>query len=200
MKNIDKLLQYLPLAYLFLVILGILKESLFYFHLNVSIMNYTSIVDVIMSPIAELTSNISVIIGCFSYILLTYIFITFVKKNNDKKWNYKFTGDKNMSEYTESVKNEKYVILFINYLAFGFIGYFIAFGYMNGKKVADSMANNTLQYEDQLYMNSGVEKKCHILGLNSQYYFIVNKTNQIEIVPLGSVSSLINKPDKKTKK
>lgn len=192
-------MQYLPLAYLFLVVLGILKESLFYFHLNISIMNYTSFVDVIMSPIAELTSNLTVVIGCFIYIVLTFIFISFVKKNNDKKWNYKFTGDKNMSEYSENVKNEKYMILTINYLAFGFIGYFIAFGFMNGKKIAEAIEKNTIQFEDQLKLSSGDEIKCHILGSNSQYYFIVNKTNQIEIVPIGAVLGILNNQEKKHK-
>lgn len=197
MKNLEKILQLLPLAYLFLIVLGILKESLFYFQVGINIMNYASIVDVIMSPIAELTSSTTVLIGCIISSFFPFILIIILKKYSHKKWTYYFTNEKDINQYSEEIKVEKYNMLAFTYLASGYIGYFIGFGFINGGKIADKIANNTIQYEDQLFLNSGETKKCHILGSNSQYFFIINSLKSTEIVPLGSITSIINKPESK---
>ena len=62
-KNLEKLLQFLPLGYLYLIILGILKQSLLYNQLGVNILNYSSVMDILLGPIADLTANISLIIA-----------------------------------------------------------------------------------------------------------------------------------------
>ncbi len=195
MKNLEKTLQFLPLAYLFLIVLGILKESLFYFQVGINIMNYSSIVDVIMSPISELTSSINILLGCIISSFFPFLFVNILKKYSHKKWTYYFTNEKDMNQYSDEVKKEKYLMLTIGILAAGYIGYFVGFGVINGQKIAEKIANNSIQYEDLLHLNSGVPKKCHILGSNSQYFFIINTSKTTEIVPLGSISSIINKPE-----
>lgn len=198
MKNLEKTLQLLPLAYLFLIALGILKESLFYFQVGINIMNYASIVDVIMSPIAELTSSTSVLFGCIIYTFFPFLFVNVLKKYSHKKWTYYFTNEKDMSQYSEEVKEEKYLMLTIGILAAGYIGYFVGFGVINGHKIADKLAKNEIQYEDSLKLNNDEIIKCHILGSNSQYYFYVKPNEIIEIAPIGSISTIINQPEIKS--
>lgn len=195
MKNLEKILQLLPLAYLFLIILGILKETIYYSQVGINIMNYSSIVDVIMSPIAEITSNIVVLIGCIIYTLFPFQLVSVLKKYSHKKWTYYFTNEKDFNKYSEEIKQEKYLMLTIGLLASGYIGYFVGFGIFNGQKIADKFSNNTIQYEDVLKLVNDETIKCHILGSNSQYYFYVKTNKIVEIAPIGSISTIINKPE-----
>lgn len=192
MKNLEKILQLLPLAYLFLIILGILKETLYYHNFGINIMNYSSIVDVIMSPIAELTSSLIVLFGCIISSLFSIFFVNMLKKYSHKKWTSYFTDGKDISQFSEEEKSEKYLMLTVGLLGAAFIGYFVGFGVMNGRKIADKIAKNEIQYQDSLILNNGENVKCHILGSNSQYYFYVKSNKIIEIAPIGSISTIID--------
>ena len=48
----EKIKNLLPLGYLYLIILGILKESILYNQLDINILKYSSIMDIMISPIA----------------------------------------------------------------------------------------------------------------------------------------------------
>ncbi|MBC5834017.1 hypothetical protein G6N05_03895 [Flavobacterium sp. F372] len=199
MKNLEKTSQLLPLAYLFLIVLGIFKETIYYSQVGINIMEYSSITDVILSPIAELTSNIAAFTFCVLYTLLVFYLITLLKKHSHKKWAYYFTNDKNFNSYSEEVKEEKYTSLLIALLASVYVGYFIGFGIFHGKKISEQLAKNTLQYEDVLTLSNGTTIKCHILGSNSQYYFYIKSNKTIEISTIGTISTIINKPEIKNK-
>lgn len=197
MKNLERTLQLLPLAYLFLIVLGILKESLFYLQVGINIMNYSSIVDVIMSPISELTSSGKILISSIVLSYLPFFFMSILKKNSHKKWTYNFTGEKNMEQYSEDEKAEKYTLLTFAYLASIYVGYFIGYGFMNGQKISEKIEKNKIHFEDTINLNSNAIKKCHILGSNSQYFFVLNTNKEVEIIPLGAVSTIVNLPEKK---
>ena len=57
MKYTEKIQHLLPLGYLYLVIVGILKETAFFYQIGINILKYSSIMDVLMSPIATLTTH-----------------------------------------------------------------------------------------------------------------------------------------------
>ena len=199
MKNLEKTSQLLPLAYLFLIVLGIFKETIYYSQVGINIMEYSSITDIILSPIAELTSNIPAFIFCVIYTFLAFYLITLLKKYSHKKWTYYFTNDKNFNSYSEEVKEEKYIKKLISFLAAVYVGYFVGFGVFHGKRISEQLAKNTLQYEDVLTLSNGTTIKCHILGSNSQYYFYIKSNKTIEISTIGTISTIINKPEIKNK-
>lgn len=155
-------------------------------------MNYSSIVDVIMSPIAELTSSLPVLIGCIVSSLFSILFVSMLKKFSHKKWTTYFTDGKDISQLSDEEKSEKYLMLTVGLLAAAFIGYFVGFGVMNGNKIADKIAKNEILYQDSLKLNNGENVKCHILGSNSQYYFYVKPNKIIEIAPIGSIATIID--------
>lgn len=195
MKNLEKTLQLLPLAYLFLIALGILKESIYYNEFGINIMKYASIGDVIMSPISELTSSISVIIGCVLYTFLSIQFVYILKKNSTKKWAFKIINHINFYQKSDEEKNDKFLMLTIGFLISGYIGYFLGFGIIHSKKISEKIESHTILYKDIMKLSNGELIKCYILGSNSQYYFIKNTSKETEIVPIGSISSIINNND-----
>lgn len=53
MKSIEKLQNLIPLGYLFLVVMGILKESVYFYQLKINILKYSTIMDILISPIPD---------------------------------------------------------------------------------------------------------------------------------------------------
>ena len=45
------------LGYIYLILMGILNESLYYNQLGVNILNYSDVLDILISPIAKMTSS-----------------------------------------------------------------------------------------------------------------------------------------------
>ena len=82
MKYLEDLVKYLPLGYVYLVIMGILKESLFYNQLGINILNFSSLTDILISPIAAIASEFLLLI---SILILTLIFVIIVRFRH-KKW------------------------------------------------------------------------------------------------------------------
>ena len=72
MKHIDKIQAILPLGYLYLVVLGILKETVFFYQIGINILNYSSIMDILISPIATCLSNPLIFIAVISFFVFCY--------------------------------------------------------------------------------------------------------------------------------
>jgi site-specific recombinase XerD len=57
-KSFQEIQGFLSVGYIYLIVMGILNETLYYNQIGIDILNYSSILDVLISPIARLTSNI----------------------------------------------------------------------------------------------------------------------------------------------
>jgi hypothetical protein len=84
--------KFLSFGYLFLVVLGILKESLFYYPLGIHILNYSTIMDVLLSPVADLTSHPVVFIAVAILVLFSYFFPVFLARNKHRAIARKMAG------------------------------------------------------------------------------------------------------------
>ena len=92
MKNIDKVQNLLPLGYLFLILLGIAKESIFYYQLGINIVRYSSIMDILISPVAAITSNPIFFITVLILFIFSFKLPQILLKNEDKKGLHKVFG------------------------------------------------------------------------------------------------------------
>lgn len=62
------------IGYLYLIILGIVSDAIFYGIFGVSYLNYTTILDALISPISLLTNNwkISLFLGLMFFVMYLY--------------------------------------------------------------------------------------------------------------------------------
>ena len=99
MKTLEKIQNLLPIGYLYLVLMGILKESLLYYQLGINILKYSTIMDILISPIADLTAN-PVLLGpaVILFFILPFLIIRFLSAKSNKKWVQKISGLKNGAE------------------------------------------------------------------------------------------------------
>ncbi|MBB1138951.1 hypothetical protein [Myroides sp. WP-1] len=187
-NNFEKLL---PLGYLFLVLLGIIKQSVFYNQFGINILDYSSLMDILISPISDLTSHSNVFL--FLLVFLTIIFFVFLyfSKNHEKPWVQKFF--KSNRQFTILTKEEIQLYLgnrFLLLASFGLIAFFLGMGIGTGKKTKERIEKEDLSY-DYLLKIDNTEKQVHLIGVNSLNYFYLEKGNKnIKISPSVSVKSI----------
>ncbi|WP_316830426.1 hypothetical protein [Pedobacter aquatilis] len=191
MKFSENLQKLLPFGYLFLVVLGILKESIFYYQIDINILKYSSLMDILISPIATLTSNLVAFVGVVLFAIVLYAYPAFLAKKRDKKWAQKLSSLKNAESLSEEQIANHFTSFFAVLFACGLFSFFIGIGLGQGKKLAKRINNNTLKYDHVLNYSGGESEVVYLIDVNSVYYFYLTKgSKRIKIAPLGSVKNM----------
>lgn len=192
MKNIDKIQNLLPLGYLFLVVLGIVKESIYYYQIGINIIRYSSIMDILISPIATILIHPIFFIVILALFIFYYNLPKILLKNEDKKWVQKNFGKPNFkNEPTEDEKIEYYNIAAIKSLSVFLISIFLGYGFADGFSASNAIKNNNLHYNYKLNYTDEQSENIFILGNNTAYYFYVSQNNPtIKITPVSSIKNI----------
>lgn len=192
MKLSEIVQRTLPFGYLFLVVLGIIKESIYYYQVGINILKYSNIMDVLISPIADLTSTPIILLGFVILILLLSLASILISKNFNKDWIKKKIGSKKpLEEITEEEVSAYFSKYFISMFAFCLLCFFLGLGLGSGEKVASKISNNELKYGYEITFGDGQTKEIYLIGSNSAYYFYVEKGNKnVKITPVGAIKSV----------
>lgn len=195
MKEFEKLQNLLPLGYLYLVILGILKESVFFYQLGISILKYSSIMDILISPIADITSEPVIFLSIVFIVSFTYFYVKFLAKNRDKPWIKKFLLFNSWFQQRQEMTDEQLKKFIDNQMrltiVLGIAGFFIFGGWGQGDKVRQLILNDKLRYNTRIYFNTGQTEEVYLIDSNSAYYFFVAKgSKDIQIAPINAVNKV----------
>ncbi len=193
MKTLEKIQNLLPIGYLYLVLMGILKESLLYYQLGINILKYSTIMDILISPIADLTAN-PVLLGpaVILFFILPFLIIRFLSAKSNKKWVQKISGLKNGAEAltVEHFKNHFSRLLFL-FITVSLLSFFLGIGIGKGHSISEKIKNNRLEFHDKINFNTGESENVYIIGSNSVYYFYLTKgTKTIKIAPVGTIKNI----------
>ena len=184
-NNLEKLL---PFGYLFLVVLGIVKQSVLYNQVGINILDYSSLTDLLISPIADLASEPRILFPLLVFIIGAYFAFTYIAKNYKKesvqkrydphhKW-------KNMSD--EAIKvhfGNKFLVS----SALALVLFFLGVGIGAGAKIRKNLRNDTLPYNCLLNYGEG-KKEVYLMGVNSLNCFYFEKgSKNVLITPIVSV-------------
>lgn len=192
MKLSEIIQKTLPFGYSYLVVLGIMKESLYYYQVGINILKYSNIMDILISPIADLTSTPLLLIAVIVLISLFFLIGFYISKNFHKDWiKAKVNSKKPLSDITEEEVKTYYSKVFVGMLAVGLLSFFIGIGLGGGSKVAKKISNNELTYNYKMTFGDNQIKEIYLIGSNSSNYFYVEKGNKnVQISPVGSIKSL----------
>jgi hypothetical protein len=189
----DRLQSFLPFGYLFLVVLGILKESVFYYQIGINILRYSSLMDILLSPIVDLTSH-PVFLVAFCALLFSLYFTVYLlpTRNYKRQWVKRLTSSRGSS--TDLSANEvksKFANLLVLTLAICLFSFFLGIGLGNGIKVSKNILSKNLTSNCYLTFNSDETKEIYLIGSNSVDVFYTEKGNKnIKISPVGSIKTL----------
>lgn len=187
--NLEKLL---PFGYLILVILGIIKESVLYYQLGINILNYSSLTDILLSPIASLTTHPIILFSLCSFMGLAYFGYTFFSKHPEHKLAKTFLDFKTLhpmpsQEELQRIAGKKFVGFFV----IANMSFFLGIGIGNGKMLSNKIKNNTLSFDKTITLMNGDSKSIALIGSNSLHYFYIEKDKKtISIAPITAILSL----------
>ncbi|NTS40326.1 hypothetical protein HRG84_05360 [Flavisolibacter sp. BT320] len=187
--NLERIL---PFGYLVLVVLGIIKESVFYYQIGINILKYSNLMDVLISPISDLTSYPIIFIVFVSYMVAVYVLFLYAAKNTNKTWVKKLIDKRGGTEtFTIEQIETKLANKFLSVLMVCIMCFFLGIGLGNGKKVADRIAANKLKYNHVLTYNTDESKQVYLIGSNSSNFFYVEEGNSnVKISPVGAIKTI----------
>lgn len=165
--------DYFYIGYLYLIILGIVSDAIFYGIFGVSYLNYTTILDALISPISLLTNNwkITVFLGFMFWLMYLYFtkwMFKFYKYLRVKKWYQKvYNVDKWDKKYAELEKKENIIpgMMFIFFLLFISMRTGMGIGTKQKYNSKEIIPDYTLIFKDNTRLD--VRK----VGQNSAYFF-----------------------------
>ena len=191
MKFSDDIQKLLPLGYLFLVVLGILKDSFFYYQLGINILKYSTIMDILMSPIAEFTSNPVILIAILTLFILHFYMTSLLLKYGNVKFVRKALELESTEGLSISETRNYFTSVAIKSLAIVLSSFFLGYGLAGGYFTSNKIKNNKLKYNYTLNYNSGESEQINLINTNSLYYFYISKgSKKIKIAPLSTIKNL----------
>ncbi|WP_298778546.1 hypothetical protein [uncultured Polaribacter sp.] len=177
MIKIDKeklgLQDYFYIGYLYLIILGIVSDAIFYGVFGISYLNYTTILDALISPISLLTNNwyISLILAIMFWLMYMYFNKWMFKLYayfREKKWYQKIYNIEKWDKRYEdlSKKENKFTgLMFIFFLLFVSMRTGMGIGIKQKYQSKEIVPNYSLIFKDNTRLD--VRK----IGQNSAYFF-----------------------------
>ncbi|MCX2484007.1 hypothetical protein [Pedobacter sp. MR2016-24] len=202
MKYLEKIQTLLPLGYLYLIVLGLLKESLLYYPLGINILNYSSITDILISPIADLISKVELIIALIIICLILYGIQTLLISYRNSRWSQKILHRFELAPETSKKEMQKVLFpVFVLLIAIELLSLFVGYGLAGGKMLSKKIINSDYTYNYKLNFNSGKSEDIYVFDSNSSFYFYVTKgSSNIKIVPVASINTIemIDNPKLKT--
>lgn len=201
MKYLEKIQTLLPLGYLYLIVLGLLKEGIEYYQLGINILKYSSITDILISPISDVTSNPVLIVMILSFFVFFYLGQLIVIKNSHKNWAKKILGQKRFSQDASKTEIRKAIFpFFMLFFAGELLMMFVGLGFGSGAKLALRIKQNNFTCDYRINFNSGKSADILLINMTSSYFFYVTKDDRnIKIAPVGTINNLELIDNKKLK-
>ncbi|WP_299050620.1 hypothetical protein [uncultured Polaribacter sp.] len=165
--------DYFYIGYLYLIILGIVSDAIFYGIFGVSYLNYTTILDALISPISLLTNNWVLAVALGVMFALLYFYLTKVapkiyKKLRVKKWYQKMYNIEKWDKKYADLEQKKNLIpgmMFLFFLLFVSMRTGYGLGMKHKIMEKEITPNHTLIFKDNARLD--VRK----VGQNSAYFF-----------------------------
>ena len=192
MINIEKeklgLQDYFYIGYLYLIILGIVSDAIFYGIFGVSYLNYTTILDALISPISLLANNwiIALFLGLMFWVMYLYFtkwMFQLYAYLREKKWYQKIYNIEKWDKKYELMKKKNNLVvgmMFIFFLLFTSARTGMALGTKSKLTNEEIKPNYTLVFKDDSRLD--VRK----IGQNSAYFFYFIPGEQvITATPIG---------------
>lgn len=187
-KSESRSLQdYLSLGYLYLLILGIFKDAIYYGYLGVNIINYSNIQDILLSPIIHLTTDLKRFLVIFVGIPLISFIIGYAGKkfhfkNKNKEW---YRAKHNSEKWDKVYGGENFSSFVITLTFMCLFGGFIGFGLGSGQKISQKLENGKLENNHQITFMDNTALKVNLIGHNSEYlFYAAEKDTIVTIIPI----------------
>lgn len=197
-SNTNKVLalqDYLSIGYIFLLVLGIFHETIYYKFLGVNILDYSSILDVLISPISVIFGNLVLGFTVVVAVFLAYGYLKLIPRYYNwlgtKKRYQQGKNKQRLERGVAKLKSKNGTLMFICFFVFSL---FIGLAIRSGNKTNDRIQNDDFKLTHLLLFKDGEQQEIKMLGKNSLYVFYVIKgKDEVSIAPIDGNIKLIKK-------
>ena len=192
--NTERSLQdYLSLGYVYILILGIARDSIVYYFLDVNFMNYYTLMDVMLSPLAVLTELPISFVGIFVGVGLFYYAI----KKDDAKKLAKGPTEKELTEIQKPM-----MVRLIPLILFMLFGFFVGTGMGEAYKKNKKLKEKGFDYNYEITYLNDQRENLEIVRQTNQFLFTVKQgDDRVTIIPIaGNVKTIKELPQKEDEK
>ncbi len=185
--------EYLSLGYIFLLLLGVVSNSIYYGLIGINIISYSNILDILLSPVIIFTKGIAVPLAIIGFTVAIYLFMYLFRRNSIRKKEKMIAkmGEEKYDKLVLQLKSMKTVFPAIILFSF-YIGYALG----GGAKVRRKIDNKTYKTDHLITFSDGESIDVKLIGQNSLYvFYVLEKSSEIIISPIESNIKKIQKKD-----
>jgi len=200
LKSEKTIQDYISLGYIYLLMLGIIADTIYYGFLGINIFSYSSVLDVLLSPLVIFTKKLTV-----PLLLLLSIFIVFGLAHFPPKFHAKYKeNDWYKKRFNTEKLDKKYAkedfrrTLFI--ISVMIISFYLGIGLGSGSKTANRIKTGDFEPNHKIHFITDKEPQdVYLVGQNSQYLFYATESEkQISITPIqGNIKKIQMIPNTK---
>lgn len=189
--------EYLSLGYIYLIILGIISDVIYFHYFGINILKYAAISDILISPISILVRDVRVLIAVVVFIGLGYFlmfkaFPYYHLKNRQKGWYRKIQNVDKWDKYYSDIdanNNKK-----IGSLLFFLVSMFLGMGIGSGTAISKRIEKGDIKSDHTIMLGDNESKRIKMIGQNSGYLFYVTEgQKEVTITPMGQVKEIQKK-------
>jgi hypothetical protein len=176
--------DYFSLGYIFLIILGLVSNVIYWTTLGINIFDYTSISDILITPLSIIFQNLKTTLAFIIGLTIMYYFLKYNYPKHQKKLAQK--AEKENRPFKEQEFQP------ITGMIFMFSSVFLGFNIGKCFEVKNKVQNQDYTVNKVIKFSDNTEKEVFSLGQNSVYIFYVDKSyKDINIVPIdGNIKSI----------
>ena len=170
-----QLQDYLSFGYLYLLIVGVVSDSIYYGMLGINIISYSTILDVLLSPIVRLTDSLIFPFVIIILPVLMYFYVKLILRLQEKGRDRAIAAGKDLSTKPHTLQKIRLQTLVLIATCFGIFCSFMGYGFGGGQKQSARIEAGELRIEHQIQFQDGTSHRVMMLGNNSEYVFYVFK-------------------------
>lgn len=172
--------DYLSLGYIYLVVVGILFDAIFYGILGINIIHYSSVLDVLLSPVAFFTDSIIIPLMVGGMILFLFGIGKWSRyyhdKHKEKEW-YKNKYDVGDLE-KKYAKGDSLEGMLTGFGIF-FLTMFVTYTTLRGNSLKNKIAKKEIKLNKRITFQNDSIVEVKFIGMNSQYVFYLLENDSI---------------------
>ena len=166
--------EILSLAYVLLIIVGVISESIFYGVLGVHYLEYTSILDALISPFSLITSDLRVFLVIVVLMIFYYLYMV-----KFLPWIFKKANKEKSLEEIQNKKTLYFALILAFVILFPSMRIGMAISYKN------RLEEKTFKYDHSLVFKDGDVLNVKKIGQNTSYIFYVQEDdNVVTVTPI----------------
>ena len=183
-SNESSIQDYLSMGYLYLLALGIFREVIYYGFLDVNILSYSNVMDVLLSPLVFLSKDLKVTGILIGFGIALYFLSKYTHKKKQKETVE--ASDETPLPKPDFIKGTIFLI------GIGFLAFFLGTGIGSGVKQSRKLKNGDFENTHQIIFSDTEEVNVKLIGSNSQFvFYVLENEKQVSISPIeGNVKKI----------